>query len=276
MRYRYSITLGLGAAALGLSLLVAVNELWAHLSCDKPAALRFDVVNKIVRSEPGFTQGLVFHNGQLYESTGRVGGNTRLNTISLTGEVSTLADVGAAVFGEGLTIINDELIQLTWREHKVFAYDVAGNLKRTMHNPNEGWGLANDGTALIYSDGGPSFYYADRNTFAIQRTVRIKTRWKRKVTGLNELELVRGKLYGNIFATWNIVRLDPATGCVEAVADMRSLLDLMTADEKQHVAVGEGSNVINGIAFDEITDLFFVTGKRWKTIYTGRFHERRR
>jgi glutamine cyclotransferase len=149
VRYRYSVTWGLGAAALGLSLLAVVNDQWAHLSCDKPVALGFDVADRIVRSEPGFTQGLVFHNGRLYESTGRVGGTTRLNTISLTGEVSSLAELGTELFGEGLTIIDDEIIQLTWRDHKVLAYDVAGNLKRTMHNPNEGWGLAHDGTALI-------------------------------------------------------------------------------------------------------------------------------
>jgi glutamine cyclotransferase len=133
--------------------------------------MRFEIVNKIVRSQLGFTQGLEFRDSQMYESTGLVNGTTRLNTISPTGEVKTLVDRGKTVFGEGLTILNDEVFQLTWQDHDVFVYDLDGKLKRRMRNPRDGWGLTNDGTRLIFSDGGESIYYADPRSFGSQRLV---------------------------------------------------------------------------------------------------------
>jgi glutamine cyclotransferase len=238
-------------------------------SCSDPARLSFAITGKIVRSEIGFTQGLEFHDQQLYESTGKVGGTTRLNTISLSGQVKTLADLGTSVFGEGLTILNNEIFQLTWQDHKVFVYDMAGNMKREMRNPRDGWGLTNDGTRLIFSDGGDSIYYTDPKTFAIGKTVRLKTRQPGPVLGLNELENVRGKIYGNIFTTRLIVRLDPSSGCIEAVSDLSPLWNAMTPEERTYA---EGpDDVLNGIAYDAASDLFYLTGKLWKTIFTGHF-----
>jgi glutamine cyclotransferase len=104
-------------------------------ACREPAMLRFNIVSKIPRSEIGFTQGLEVHDDGLYESTGRIGGTTRLNLISFDGKVTRLTDLGTTVFGEGLTILKDEIFQLTWQEHEVFVYDLAGKLKREMHNP---------------------------------------------------------------------------------------------------------------------------------------------
>src|SRR5215470_8974023 len=211
-----------GAAALAAAVAGAVLLLWGGpdvlnaQTCREPVPLRFETASKITRSELGFTQGLEVRDGQLYESTGRVGGTTRVNVISFTGQVRTLTDLGTTVFGEGLTILNDEIYQLTWQDHQVFVYDLAAKRKRVMRNPREGWGLTNDGTSLIFSDGGPSFYYADPQTFAISKAVKIKASRPGDITGLNELELVDGKLYGNIFTTWLIVRIDPSTGCVEA------------------------------------------------------------
>jgi glutamine cyclotransferase len=242
-------------------------------ACREPVALRFNIAGKIVRSAIGFTQGLEFRDGKLYESTGRIGGTTQLNVISLTGQVTTLADLGIAVFGEGLTILKDDVFQLTWQEHDVFVYDLAGKLKRKMQNPREGWGLTNDGTNLIFSDGGPSFYYVDPQTFVVRRTVKVRSTRPGDIVGLNELELVRGRLYGNIFTTWSIVRIDPASGCIDAVADMRSLRDRMSADEKALIDADSGNYVLNGIAHDNATGTFYVTGKRWKSIFSGRFVE---
>jgi glutaminyl-peptide cyclotransferase len=118
-------------------------------ACRDPAKLRFNIAGKITRSETGFTQGLEVHDGALYESTGRIGGTTRLNVISFDGTVKRLADLGTSVFGEGLTILKDEMFQLTWQDHQVFVHDLAGQLKREMGNPRDGWGLTNDGTNLI-------------------------------------------------------------------------------------------------------------------------------
>jgi glutamine cyclotransferase len=243
-------------------------------TCGEPERMSFQIAGKIVRSEIGFTQGLEFRDGQLYESTGRIGGDTRLNTISLNGQVKTLDDLGTSVFGEGLTILNNEIFQLTWQEHQVFVYDMAGKKKREMRNPRDGWGLTNDGARLIFSDGGDSIYYTDPKTFAINKTVRLKTKQPGPVLGLNELEYVRGRIYGNIFTTRVIVRLDPASGCIEAVSDLGLLWNAMTPDERGYA---EGpDNVLNGIAYDAATDLFYLTGKLWKTIFTGHFMPARR
>jgi glutaminyl-peptide cyclotransferase len=239
--------------------------------CREPTTLRFDIVSKITRSEIGFTQGLEVHDDGLYESTGRIGGTTRLNWISLDGKVKQLTDLGTIVFGEGLTILNDEVFQLTWQEHKVFVYDLEGTLKREMHNPREGWGLSNDGTDLIFSDGGPSFYYADPRTFAIRKSVRIRMNRPGDVEGLNELELVGGKLFGNIFTTRAIVRLDPESGCIDGIADLSPLWQAMSPQERAEIDTLE--SVLNGIAYDSKTGLFYLTGKLWKTIFTGRFTE---
>ena len=266
--------LRLCASALMASILLAATATGTNAqSCREPAPMRFEITDKIVRSRIGFTQGLEFRDGQLYESTGRVGGTTQLNTISLTGEVKTLADQGTAVFGEGLTIFNDEIIQLTWQDHQVFVYDLAGTLKRRMRNPRDGWGLTNDGSRLIFSDGGDSIYFTDPKTFGISRIVQLKTSRQGPVLGLNEVEYVRGKIYGNIFTTRTIVRLDPSTGCIEAVSDLGPLWTAMTPDERSYA---EGpDNVLNGIAHDAATNLFYLTGKRWKTIFSGRFIEPR-
>jgi glutaminyl-peptide cyclotransferase len=269
----------LGGAAVVVALAGVALVLWGGpetllaQSCREPTPLRFEVANKIVRSELGLTQGLEFRDGALYESTGRIAGTTRLNVISLNGQVKTLTDLGTTVFGEGLTILNDEIYQLTWQEHQVFVYDLAANRKRSMRNPREGWGLTNDGTSLIFSDGSPSFFYVDPKTFAVRKTVRIRTNRPGNVEGLNELELVGGQLYGNIFQTWNIVRIDPASGCIEAVADLRGLWGLMTADEQAQINIDRGNFVLNGIAHDAGTGLFYLTGKRWPAIFSGRFSE---
>ena len=255
-----------------LGLLAAPGELHAQ-ACATPASLRFDIAGKISRSQTGFTQGLEFRDGKLYESTGRVGGPTRLNVISLTGAVTTLADLGQSVFGEGLTILNDEVVQLTWQEKIVFVHDLAGKLVRRMRNPRDGWGLANDGKQLIFTDGGAALHFADPKTFRIGKSVTVRSNWAREVRELNELEFVDGKLYANIFMTWSIVRVDPASGCIEAVADLKPLLDAMAAHERAQVAASF-DNVLNGIAHDAKSGTFYLTGKRWPVIFTGRFAER--
>jgi glutaminyl-peptide cyclotransferase len=239
--------------------------------CARPKDLRFEVTGKIVRSEVGFTQGLEWRDGKLFESTGAVGNHSGLSTIAPDGTVTKLRDDGTRYFGEGLTILDGEIYQLTWQERDVFVYDLAGKLKRTMRNPREGWGLTNDGTSLIFSDGGPAFYFVDPATFAVKREVKIKTDRPGDVSGLNELELVDGKLYGNLFLTQTIVRIDPDSGCVEARANMGSLWRSFTDADKRQVA--EEQNVLNGIAYDKAAGVFYVTGKRWRTIFVGKFSE---
>jgi glutaminyl-peptide cyclotransferase len=262
------------AVGQGVSFALLIQCSPAHAStqaCREPAMLNFDIVSRITRSEVGFTQGIEVHDDEFYESTGRIGGTTRLNLISPDGKVKQLTDLGTAVFGEGLTILKDEIFQLTWQEHEVFVYDLGGKLKRKMHNPRDGWGLSNDGTNLIFSDGGPSFYYADPRTFAIRKSVRIKMNRPGDVEGLNELELVGGKLFGNIFTTRAIVRLDPKSGCIDGIADLSVLWEAMSPEERAEIDTPE--SVLNGIAYDPKTGLFYLTGKLWKTIFARRFTE---
>jgi glutamine cyclotransferase len=238
--------------------------------CARPQNMRFEVQGKIVRSQVGFTQGLEWRDGKLLESTGAIGGHSGLNTIAPDGTVTSVSDAGTKYFGEGLTVLGDEIFQLTWQEHEVYVYDLAGKLKRTMKNPREGWGLTNDGTNLIFSDGGPSFYVADPLTFATKREVKVITDKPGDIYGLNELELIDGKLYGNLFQTNTILRIDPTTGCVEARADMGSLWRSMSDADKKQVT-GSHENVLNGIAFNKESGLFYITGKRWLSIFVGKF-----
>src|SRR4051794_728449 len=239
-----------------LLVLFALTATVHGADCPRPANLRFEVTGKIVRSEVGFTQGLEWRDGKLFESTGAIGGHSGLNTIAPDGAVTKLRDDGTRYFGEGLTILNDEIYQLTWQEHDVFVYDLAGQRKRTMRNPREGWGLTNDGINLIFSDGGASFYVVDPATFTIQREVKIKTDRPGDVVGLNELELVDGKLYGNLFQTQTIVRIDPQSGCIDARANMGLLWRSFSDADKKQVMLEE--NVLNGIAYDKASGLFYV------------------
>lgn len=259
------------AALLGAALLLVGATPGARAQvCGEPALMRFEATDKIVRSRTGFTQGLEFRGGKLYESTGNVGGTTQLNIIGLDGSVTTLADQGRGVFGEGLTILNDEIVQLTWQERQVFVYDLTGKLKRKMHNPRDGWGLTNDGTNLLFTDGGTLLYTADPKTFRITKSIAIRA-GKAPVEGVNELENVGGKIYGNIFTTRAIVRFDPASGCIDAVADLSNLWRNMTPGEM--ASTNSNENVLNGIAHDPSTGLFYITGKRWQMIFVGRFRE---
>lgn len=252
-------------------LALATTSVVQAADCPRPVPLRFEVTGKILRKEVGFTEGLEWRNGKLYESTGPIGGTSGLNVIAPDGTVTNLVNQGTRVFGEGLTILNDEIFQLTWTDRVVHVFDLAGTLKRTMHNPRQGWGLTNDGQSLIFSDGGPSFYFADPNTFAVTRDVKIKSDNSIEIRGLNELELVDGKLYGNLYRTETIIRIDPELGCIEARANMHSLWRAFTDDDKTQTT--EVGNVLNGIAYEQASGLFYVTGKRWRTIFVGRFVE---
>jgi glutamine cyclotransferase len=153
----------------------------------------------------------------------------------------------------------------------VFVYDLSGKLKRKMRNPRFGWGLANDGERLIFSDGEGSIYFADPKNFAIGKSVPVRSSAAAVIKGLNELEYVRGKLYGNLFTTRLIVRLDPLSGCIDAVADLGSLWNAMSGEDRAQTQPPE--NVLNGIAHDAGSGLFYLTGKLWRSIFIGRFRE---
>lgn len=229
----------------------------------------FQIDQKIARNATGFTQGLEFYKGKLFESTGLLDGGTRLETITPGGAVTKLKNFGSLFFGEGLTILDNQIYQLTWTEHRVGVYDLRGKLIRRMNNPREGWGLTHDGKNLIFSDGSAKLFFVSPKDFSVIRTLPIFSGTDPQAE-LNELEYVDGKIYANIFMTDLIVRIDAQTGCVEATANLEDLRAAMTGSERRHIA-SDLNFVLNGIAYDPSHRLFYVTGKSWQSIFTGHF-----
>jgi glutamine cyclotransferase len=239
--------------------------------CSPPTQMLFRVDSEIRRHSLGFTQGLELYGDRLFESTGAIAGDSRLTTINPDGRVSTLANFGKTIFGEGLTILDDQIFQLTWQDHQVLVHDLDGALVRRMENPRDGWGLTNDGSSLIFTDGGDRLYYADPANFDITHSVQVRI-GDNPIGNLNELEFVDGKIYANIFTTRAIIRLDPQSGCVEAVSQLDQLWERMSLEERRRIA-SSPNFVLNGIAFDQSQARFYLTGKNWAAIYLGRFED---
>jgi glutamine cyclotransferase len=238
-------------------------------TCGVPAALHYHVLNQIVRSSPGFTEGLVYRDGSLYESTGGYG-DSRVQRIHLdTGKVDQLARLPQDQFGEGLEMAGDSLFQLTWKEHQVNQWDTNGRLKHSNPYPYEGWGLTRDSDGhWISSDGSESLYFFNQPPDATSNSAWLANsrlsvlNGARAETRLNELEFARGSVFADIFQQNRIVRIDPASGCV--TGDMN--LDALVAGAGVNLSQNP-DHVLNGIAYRPETDTFFITGKDWPAIY---------
>jgi glutamine cyclotransferase len=262
------------APAILVAIFAGSSSALAAPACPAPRSMHFQVERVFHRDVPGFTEGLEVHGHALYESTGAPGGGSRLLRMTPDGHASVLhvqvlEDSGDKFFGEGLTFLDGRIYRLTWRDHKVFVYDLKAHLLKTMDNPREGWGLTNDGHHLIFSDGGDRLYFANPQDFAIQASIEIR-RGDRPVENINELEYVDGKIYANIWQTREIIRLDASTGCVEAEARMDTLWDHMTQAERNYTTA-DADFVLNGIAWDPGLKLFYLTGKEWPMVFVGRF-----
>jgi glutamine cyclotransferase len=255
-----------------LTPLPLTRPLAAAEKCPVPKKLVFQVDGEIRRSMVGFTEGLEAHDGAIYESTGDFFGETRINRIDpKSGHVTAEMNAGKSYFGEGLTFFGDHLYQMTYREHRVFVFDKNMRQLRVLSNPREGWGLTHDETQLIASDGSNRLYFLSPQDFATRRVLPVFDQG-RAVQNLNELEYVQGAIWANIFEDWSVVRISPVTGCVEARADLQPLRASMTADDRQ--AVDTDDNFVpNGIAYNQTSGLFTITGKYWPILYTGRFLE---
>jgi len=268
MRVSFARSIAVGFAAALIS-----GSAWAQ-TCAAPKTMTFEVQSQVRRDILGFTQGLEVRGDKLFESTGLIAGDTRLTTIDpRTGKVAVLANFGRRFFGEGLTILNNQIFQLSWQEHQAFVYDLTGKPVRSMRNMQEGWGLTNDGTNLIFTDGGDRLYYVNPADFKVVRSVPVKL-GTAPLGALNELETVDGKIYSNVFLTWDIVRIEPRTGCVEAIAHLNALWDRMTLEERRHIQ-SDSNFVLNGIAYDPAQKIFYITGKNWMSIFSGRFVDQR-
>lgn len=223
-----------------------------------PALQRVRVIASYPRSDANFTQGLFFADGLLYETTGRVGQSRLIRHGRPDAMDPTEVPLPGNVFGEGATAVDDRIISLTWRDGVGHVHDRQSlELARTFPVAGEGWGLAYDGQRLIVSDGSNRLRFLDPDSFAETGSLAV-TANGRPVTRLNELEVIDGEIWANIWQTDVIARIDAATGEVRAFIDLSGL----------HPNRRDPSNdVLNGIAFDPATRRLFVTGKLWPAIY---------
>ena len=225
-------------------------------------------VPEVVATSPhdpaAFTQGLVVRGDTVYESTGLYGQSTVRIVDRDAGEVRLLASLDATLFGEGLELVDDRLIQITWREGTSIVWDAATLEERgRFAYEGEGWGLCHDGVRLVMSDGTATLTFRDPESFAATGAVTV-TLGGDPVTMLNELECVAGLVFANVWQTTDIVVIEPDSGVVTAVIDAAAL---DTIDD------ASGAAVLNGIAYDAAGDVFLVTGKLWPTMYEVRFVE---
>jgi len=220
----------------------------------------YKVIATFPHDTSAFTQGLVFADGQLYESTG-LNGESSLRRVDIaTGKTLQRIDVPNEYFAEGLALVGDELLQLTWQHKLGFVYDRRTfKQKRTFAYTTEGWGIAYDGgSRLVMSDGSDTLTFLDPKTFAPLKRQRVQDAG-RPVPNLNELEWIEGELWANVWQTDRIARIAPNTGDVNAWIDLSSLFP-----RSQRVPPADE---LNGIAYDAATRRIFITGKKWPRLY---------
>ena len=214
---------------------------------------------EIYPHDPGaFTQGLVWDGGVLYESTGLYGRSSLRRVEPMSGEVMERRVVDPNLFGEGLALVGDRLLQLTWKAGITLVYDVASlDLIDEYGFNGQGWGLAFDGERLVMSDGTHRLTFRDVDDFRWLSTLEVSLAGK-PFGNINELEFAEGWLYANVWGEERIVRIDPDTGEIDAVVDASNLL---SPDEKTRV------DVLNGIAYDPVSKSFWLTGKFWPKMF---------
>jgi glutamine cyclotransferase len=230
---------------------------------DNPAGIPvygYRVLNSYPHDPDAFIQGLVFEDGIFYEGTGRRGQSTLRKVEVETGRVLQRINLPAEVFGEGITIFGDRIIQLTWQARTGFIYDKPNfEFLDIFRYPTEGWGITHDGQQLIMSDGTSTLFLWDPDT--LEEIGRIKVEADgQPVARLNELEYVNGEILANVWQTNRIARIDPDSGQVVGWIDLTGLLS--PADQGQRKV-----DVLNGIAYDAENDRLFVTGKLWPRLY---------
>ena len=241
-------------------IMVLLISLLIALACTDAGVkeYRLEVVAEYPHDTGSYTQGLFFHDGQMYESTGLHGKSTFRKVDVETGEALEKLNFDKKYFVEGSVIWNGNLYILTWESRVAFIYDAETlEYKSSWKYPREGWGITTDGKHLIASDGTANLYFMDEN-FAQKKKVLV-TIDDRPVRFLNELEYIDGKIWANVYTADEIVIIDPKDGRVEGVIDCRGLLpkELRTPD----------TDVLNGIAYDEKTGKIYLTGKNWPRLY---------
>jgi len=227
--------------------------------------LKPEVISVRPHDSNAYTQGLLLYEGSLYESTGQYGESSLREVNPETGEVIRQINLNEQFFGEGLARVDDRLIQITWREGAAIVFDLASfEFIEAFQYNTEGWGLCYDGEVLYMTDGSSNLYQRNPVTFEITQVINVTMRGE-PVVRLNELECVGEDVYANVWQEDYIVRIDKATGKVNAYIDA---IDLLTDAERAALSSGE---VLNGIAYDEANDVFLITGKNWPKLFEVRF-----
>ncbi len=233
-----------------------------------PAQIPFSLVTEYPHDATAFTEGLQMVDGVLYESTGQYGASDVRRVELKSGKVLQKQAMDAKYFGEGITVLNGKLYQLTYKEKTGIVYD-AKTLKQlqTFSYPNaEGWGMTNDGTNLIYSDGTDELFFIDPVSFKEVKRIQVKDQYG-TVTRINELEYIKGYIYANQWQADLIYKIDPATGNVVGIADLRNL-----RQQTGILALGQATDetqpeVMNGIAYDAANNKIYITGKNWPKLF---------
>lgn len=215
---------------------------------------RYKVIAQYPHSTKVFTQGLEFYDGQLLESAGKFGESSlSLRTLS-SDKMLKSQRLPAAVFGEGITQLNGRIYQLTWQSGKVFVYDTESfEVVTTLAIKGEGWGLTNNGKELIMSNGSDQLHFMDPENLELRRSLAVSLQGK-PVSALNELEWVEGKIYANVWRTDWIVIIDPSSGHITGMVNLKALKP-------------KEAGVLNGIAYDSSQQRLYITGKYWPKLY---------
>jgi glutaminyl-peptide cyclotransferase len=231
-----------------------------------PPVLNYSIVKVYPHDTSSYTEGLEWVNNKLYESGGNYG-PSKLVEKELDGKILKSIPLTKEYFGEGITILNNKIYQLTYQEHKVFVYDVA-TLKKTgeFSWPYEGWGMTNDGKNLIISNGSSNLYYVDPSNFKILNQVSVTDNYG-PVSAINELEFVNNVIYANVYQTDNILKIDPSTGTVLGKFDLSGLLKKSGMAYSPDSFTVISGNVLNGIAYDSVKKNFYITGKKWPALF---------
>ena len=227
--------------------------------CAQTPEYTYQVVHVYPHDPNAFTEGLEYRAGFLYESTGLKGRSWLRKEKLETAKVLQQLDLDAQYFGEGITVLNQQIIQLTWQSEIGFVHDQASfQVKRSFHYPGEGWALTNDGQNIYMDDGSPQIRVWDPLTLQEKRRITVHD-GAQTIANVNELEWVRGEIYANIWQKDVIARISPADGRVLGWIDMAGILPAADRTGQE--------DVLNGIAYDVLGDRLFVTGKQWPKLF---------
>jgi glutamine cyclotransferase len=233
---------------------------------NRAAQYGYEIVNTWPHDKRAYTQGLIFHEGKLIESTGRQGESSLRRVELESGKVLDKVDLPYQYFAEGTTLLNGRIYQLTWEHQKGFIYDAATLSKiGEFSYAGEGWGLTHDGESLILSDGSNRLRFIDPATFQVKRTISVADQ-NIAIRNLNELEYVKGEILANIWHADKIARINPQTGQITGWIDLSRI---QPANE-----LSDEEAVLNGIAYDATSGRLFVTGKLWPKLFEIRIKEK--